>query len=105
MTKAGDSVGRPALGSELRPSRASVGRLSLYLRRLEELLRDGTTKVSSGLLGESLGGGTAVELATRHDHRALVLVFTFTSLPAAAKYHYPWLPTHWLMRPPTSSGT
>ena len=50
------------------------------------------------LLGESLGGGTAVELATGHDHRALVLVFTFTSLPAVAKVHYPWLPTHTLMR-------
>jgi fermentation-respiration switch protein FrsA (DUF1100 family) len=50
------------------------------------------------LLGESLGGGTAVELATRHDHRALVLMCTFTSLPAAAKVHYPWLPTHTLMR-------
>lgn len=50
------------------------------------------------LLGESLGGGTAVELATRHDHRALVLVFTFTSLPAVAKVHYRWLPTHTLMR-------
>jgi fermentation-respiration switch protein FrsA (DUF1100 family) len=49
------------------------------------------------LLGESLGGGTAVELATRHDHRALVLVYTFTSLPAAAKYHYPFLPTYTLM--------
>ncbi|MDB5306356.1 MAG: Alpha/beta hydrolase family protein [Gemmataceae bacterium] len=50
------------------------------------------------LFGESLGGGTAVDLATRHDHRAIVLVFTFTSLPAAAKFHYPWLPTHTLMR-------
>lgn len=50
------------------------------------------------LLGESLGGGTAVELATRHDHRALVLIFTFTSLPAVAKVHYRWLPTHTLMR-------
>jgi fermentation-respiration switch protein FrsA (DUF1100 family) len=50
------------------------------------------------LFGESLGGGPAVELATRHEHRALVLVFTFTSLPAAAKVHYPWLPTNWLMR-------
>jgi redox-sensing transcriptional repressor len=39
----------------LKLSRASVGRLSLYLRRLEELLRDGTTRVSSSLLGESLG--------------------------------------------------
>ncbi len=36
-------------------SRASVGRLSLYLRRLEELLREGTTRVSSSLLAETLG--------------------------------------------------
>jgi fermentation-respiration switch protein FrsA (DUF1100 family) len=60
-----------------------------------------SAKVSSNRIvffGESLGGGPAVELATRHDHRALVLVFTFTSLPAAAKYHYPWLPTHTFMR-------
>src|SRR5438309_503343 len=38
-----------------RPSRASVGRLSLYLRHLEGLLREGTATVSSGLLGEPLG--------------------------------------------------
>lgn len=50
------------------------------------------------LCGESLGGGPAVELATKHDHRALVLVFTFTSLPAAAKYHFPFLPVHTFMR-------
>ena len=50
------------------------------------------------LQGESLGGGVAVELATRHKHRALVLFYTFTSLPKAAKHHYPWLPTIWLMR-------
>ena len=50
------------------------------------------------LLGESLGGGTAVELATKREHRALVLIYTFTSLPAAAKWHFPFLPTHALMR-------
>jgi fermentation-respiration switch protein FrsA (DUF1100 family) len=50
------------------------------------------------LCGESLGGGTAVELATKHEHRALVLIYTFTSLPAAAKYHFPFLPVHTLMR-------
>src|ERR1700722_18927134 len=55
MSKEGDPASRPLNGSEPRPSRASVGRLSLYLRRLEVLLRDGTTKVSSRLLGESLG--------------------------------------------------
>jgi redox-sensing transcriptional repressor len=35
-------------------SRASVQRLSLYLRQLEGLLRDGTAKVSSSTLGEAL---------------------------------------------------
>ena len=57
-------------------------------------------KVSAGrvvLFGESLGGGVAVELATRHDHEALVLVFPFTSLPDAARVHYPWLPCDLLM--------
>jgi pimeloyl-ACP methyl ester carboxylesterase len=47
--------------------------------------------------GESLGGGVATEMARRYPCRALVLVKTFTSLPAAAKRHYPWLPVHWLM--------
>jgi fermentation-respiration switch protein FrsA (DUF1100 family) len=49
------------------------------------------------LLGESLGGGVAVELATRHDHEALVLLYTFTSLPDAARFHYPWVPCELLM--------
>lgn len=50
------------------------------------------------LVGESLGGGVAVDLARRRDHRALVLFSTFTSLPDAARVHYPWLPVQWLMR-------
>lgn len=50
------------------------------------------------LCGESLGGGPAVELATKHEHRALVLIYTFTSLPDAAKYHFPLLPVRTLMR-------
>jgi redox-sensing transcriptional repressor len=41
--------------AESRLSRASVGRLSLYLRRLEELLHDGAERVSSGAVGEALG--------------------------------------------------
>ena len=50
------------------------------------------------LLGQSLGGGVAVDLATRHDHRALVLMCTFTTLPAAAKNRFRFLPTHTFMR-------
>jgi redox-sensing transcriptional repressor len=53
MSKAGDLSGRP--NGEARLSRAAAVRLSLYLRRLEGLIRAGTTRVSSGLLGESLG--------------------------------------------------
>lgn len=49
------------------------------------------------LYGESLGGGVATEIASRHKCKALVLVRTFTSLPATAKCHYPWLPCNWLM--------
>jgi uncharacterized protein len=49
------------------------------------------------LYGESLGGGVATEMASRHSCKALVLVKTFTSLPATAKCHYPWLPCNWLM--------
>jgi pimeloyl-ACP methyl ester carboxylesterase len=49
------------------------------------------------LYGESLGGGVATEMARRHGCRALILLKTFTSLPDAAKRHYPWLPCHWLM--------
>jgi redox-sensing transcriptional repressor len=41
--------------SDPRPSRASVGRLSLYLRHLEGLLREGTATVSSSQLGAPLG--------------------------------------------------
>lgn len=50
-----DSSARPAHESEHRLSRASVGRLSHYLRRLEGLLREGAATVSSGQLGEALG--------------------------------------------------
>lgn len=42
-------------GIELRPSRASVGRLSLYLRGLEGLERSGAATVSSSQLGGAVG--------------------------------------------------
>ncbi len=42
-------------GHEPRLSRASAGRLSLYLRCLGGFLRDGFAKVSSGQLGAALG--------------------------------------------------
>jgi uncharacterized protein len=50
------------------------------------------------LYGGSLGGGVAVDLASRQPHRALILVKTFTSIPDAAQCVYPWLPARWLVR-------
>jgi uncharacterized protein len=50
------------------------------------------------LYGGSLGGAVAVELATRHPHRALILVATFTSFPDMAQYKFPWLPGRWFVR-------
>jgi redox-sensing transcriptional repressor len=47
--------GEASREAEARLSRASVHRLSLYLRRLESFLREGSTKVSSSQLGEALG--------------------------------------------------
>jgi fermentation-respiration switch protein FrsA (DUF1100 family) len=50
------------------------------------------------IFGASLGGGVAVDLASRQPHRALILVKTFTSIPDAAQGVYPWLPVRWLVR-------
>src|SRR5438132_394223 len=72
MRKEGESAARPANGSDPRPSRATVGRLSLYLRRLESLLREGTAKVSSGALGEALGVLSVPSEASQAVAEALV---------------------------------
>jgi fermentation-respiration switch protein FrsA (DUF1100 family) len=50
------------------------------------------------VMGESLGGAVAVDLAARDGARALILESTFSSLPDVAAYHYRWLPVRWLMR-------
>jgi fermentation-respiration switch protein FrsA (DUF1100 family) len=50
------------------------------------------------LMGESIGGAVAVDLAARDGARALVLENTFDALPEVAAYHFPWLPVRWAMR-------
>ena len=50
------------------------------------------------LMGESLGGGVMVDLASRDGARALVLERTFTSLPDVGAYHYSFIPVRLLMR-------
>ena len=50
------------------------------------------------VFGKSLGGGVATYVGSRKDHRALVLVKTYTSLPDVGSRLYPFLPVRLLMR-------
>ena len=54
--------------------------------------KEGIAEAYLILMGVSLGGAVAVDLAARDGARGLVLVNTFTSLPAAAQHQAPWLP-------------
>jgi fermentation-respiration switch protein FrsA (DUF1100 family) len=59
--------------------------------------REGILPSDVVLMGLSLGGGVAVDLAASDGARGLVLVSTFTSLPDAAAAHLSWLPVRALM--------
>jgi fermentation-respiration switch protein FrsA (DUF1100 family) len=49
------------------------------------------------LYGESLGTGVAVQAATKREVGAVVLEAPYTSIAAAAQFHYPFVPASWLM--------
>lgn len=50
------------------------------------------------IYGESIGTGVAVQMATEYKIAALVLQSPFTSMEAAATYHYSWLPVNILLK-------
>lgn len=50
------------------------------------------------VMGESLGGAVAIDLAARHMPGALVVQATFTRMADVASIHYPFLPVRWLLR-------
>jgi fermentation-respiration switch protein FrsA (DUF1100 family) len=54
----------------------------------------GTTNII--VLGESLGGAVATELALRAPLAGIILVSTFSSIPALGKELFPWLPVNWM---------
>jgi len=68
---------------------------------LSFLQRNGVAANHWILYGESLGSGVAVEMATRFAGegpvRALVLEAPFTSMGAAAQFHYPFVPARYLV--------
>jgi fermentation-respiration switch protein FrsA (DUF1100 family) len=57
------------------------------------------------MMGESLGGGVAVDLAATDGARALVLISTFSSLPDVGAYHYPLFPVQFLMHTRLNSAS
>lgn len=59
--------------------------------------RTGTSREDIVLMGYSLGGGVAVDLAAKDGARGLVLWSTFSNLPQTAAHHFSWLPTNLLM--------
>jgi len=59
--------------------------------------KEGIAESDVVLMGFSLGGGVAVDLAAEDGARGLVLANTFTSLPDVAEHHMSWLPMSWLM--------
>jgi fermentation-respiration switch protein FrsA (DUF1100 family) len=50
------------------------------------------------LVGSSLGAAMAVDLASRRENQALVLVNPFTSFADMAQKTFPWLPARWMVR-------
>jgi len=58
----------------------------------------GIPESSIVLLGRSLGGAVAIELASRQAPGALIVESTFTSIPDVGAHHYPWLPVRFLSR-------
>ncbi|MEQ8791654.1 MAG: alpha/beta hydrolase [Pirellulaceae bacterium] len=84
----GRSEGRPhewGLRQDARAARAWLAR------------RTGVAESDIVLMGRSLGGGVAVDLAADGGARGLVLASTFTSVPDVAAHHAPWTGVRWLM--------
>lgn len=79
----GRSSGRPGEAGTYRDARAARAAL---------LARDDVDPASVVYLGESLGGGVALELALEHPPSGLVLMSTFTSVADMARDHYAAVP-------------
>lgn len=84
----GKSEGRPSESGLLQDARAA----RRWLAR-----RTGVGERDVILIGRSLGGGVAVDLAARDGARALVLINTFTSLPDVARRLLPVVPVTLVM--------
>ena len=83
--------------SEGQPSEAGILQDAQAARRWLAK-RAGVDEGDVVLMGRSLGGGVAVDLAAADGARGLVLESTFTSLPDVAGKLMPWVPAKLLMQ-------
>ncbi|TWT99544.1 Alpha/beta hydrolase family protein [Botrimarina colliarenosi] len=60
--------------------------------------RTGRTPAQTLVVGRSIGGGVATAIVAEQGAAALVVQSGFTTLPAAAAIHYPWLPVRLVMQ-------
>jgi len=85
----GRSEGTPSEAGVLADARAARA----WLAR-----RTGIAENQIVLMGRSLGGAVAVDLAAADGARALILESTFTSMPEVGQAAMPWLPVRALMQ-------
>jgi fermentation-respiration switch protein FrsA (DUF1100 family) len=84
----GRSAGQPSEEGILQDARAARRWLAA---------RTGVAEREIILMGQSLGGAVAIDLAAHDGARALVVASTFTSLPDVSADHMPWLLPRWNM--------
>jgi fermentation-respiration switch protein FrsA (DUF1100 family) len=60
--------------------------------------RPGIDRDRIAVVGWSMGGAVAIDLACRRKVAALETISAFTSLPAVAHTVAPWLPVKWILR-------
>lgn len=84
----GRSEGKPSEQGVLQDGRAARKWLAY---------KEGIAERDVVLMGQSLGGGVAIDLAANDGCRGLVVSGTFTSVPDVAQHHVSWLPMRWLL--------
>ena len=82
--------------SEGKPSEAGIMQDARAARKWLAK-RTGVPESQIVIMGRSLGGAVAVDLAANDGAKALVLASTFTSMPEVARQHLKLLPTSLLM--------
>ena len=83
----GANPGQPGEAGFYADGRAALGWLSAAGVKPNQIV----------LIGNSIGSGTAVQLATEFQPAGLILISGFTSLPDVVATKLPWLPGRWLV--------